>query len=118
MIDIINNNIEILNNFGSHPITQGLAAYCFYCARNSTDISSYINYHEKQFLEKTSLNIKDLYISNKYGLYGKLYENNTQVVTPAMYRLGYIADIVKKYSLSNKRIVILEIGQAGVDWDF
>jgi len=112
MQQIIGNSskIKILQHFGSHEMTSGLGAYCFYNARDSPGIENYINYHEKKFLCNTDLKINDLFIPNSFDLYGKKYENDTQVVTPIMYRFGYIAHVIKENLIKDERKVILEIG--------
>jgi hypothetical protein len=96
-----------LEKFGISTITLGVNLGC-YCAFAPELLKSHIAYHEKKFLELTTLPLKSLAIPNIFNILGKPYED--EIIPITAYRIGYNVHQVIKMLDVHKRNTVLEIG--------
>lgn len=106
--DLLITDVDKLENIGMNELGGGTNC-SEYGLLDKEKVDKHIKFQEDLFIKLTKLDLRTIYFPKGLGIYGKSI-NETTMIPPTAYRLGYCYYQIKQIYDTAKRNIIVEIG--------
>lgn len=104
-----NTLLHHLDNFTTSPISNVTNCSDYVAYKDTPELETHLNDHEKKFIDLTGLPLSILQIPDKFNHIGK--KEGDKIIPATGYRIGYNASqILKLDTITDRKTIVLEIG--------